>query len=125
MIQLPKRQVDGTNSGSRVTVGLTFGTLLKTSWLAARGYRLLVAKCTQRMDTARADRWKTHSGCSNAQHDRGAYRKHRSIDGRNSGQIMRQQPVCRGEKRRAHDAAGCYQKNGLPDYQHPSRKAVI
>ena len=37
MIQLPKHQIDGTNSGSRLKVGLTFGTLRKASWLVAKG----------------------------------------------------------------------------------------
>ena len=54
MIQLPKHQIDGTNSGSRLKVGLTFGTLRKASWLVAKGLVIAEGPRTSRNLTGNA-----------------------------------------------------------------------
>src|SRR5437867_1214441 len=54
MIQLPKHQIDGTNSGSRLKIGLTFGTLRKASWLVAKGLVIAEGPRTSRNLTGNA-----------------------------------------------------------------------
>jgi len=54
MIQLPKHQIDGTNSGSRLKVGLTFGTLRKASLLVAKGLVIAEGPRTSRNLTGNA-----------------------------------------------------------------------
>ena len=50
----PKHQIDGTNSGSRLKVGLTFGTLRKASWLVAKGLVIAEGPRTSRNLTGNA-----------------------------------------------------------------------
>src|SRR5437899_9757255 len=99
-------KVNATPSGKKIpfqTWRILGSAVFQPGWPAGS---LLVAKRAQRMDTARPDCRKTHGSGGNAQHDRSAYRKHRSIEWRDSWQIVSQHSEGGDEKRHASEAAG-------------------